>query len=149
MRTVATRTSWKLQPVTSNVIVLPFERTYSQADMEQIKFGLVPRQMEDKWFIYYEDSTLYFHRSWTGFFVYSIPFVHNENNSSSSILNVNNNKEEYNSQNPVFEIDFADFLINALLLNKRVGFPKPRNMTDAEAAFIHDVVGYARGNNEQ
>ncbi len=32
--------------------------------------GLIPQEMEDKWFIYYENEWLYFHRSWTGNGIY-------------------------------------------------------------------------------
>lgn len=31
-----------------------------------IRDGLDPQQMEDKWVVFYEDSTLFVHRSWTG-----------------------------------------------------------------------------------
>jgi len=35
--------------------------------------GLVPEEIEDKWFIYWEDDTLFFHRSWTGNCIYVSP----------------------------------------------------------------------------
>lgn len=34
--------------------------------------GFCPREMEDKWFIYYEDQKLIFRRSWTGIMIYSV-----------------------------------------------------------------------------
>lgn len=34
--------------------------------------GFVPKEMEDRWFIFYEEGWLYFHRSWTGFCVYAL-----------------------------------------------------------------------------
>ena len=37
-----------------------------------LKTGLVPKEMEDKWFIYYEHPRLFFHRSWTGQPVYRL-----------------------------------------------------------------------------
>jgi ADP-ribosylglycohydrolase len=38
----------------------------SEKHLALIRYGLRPREMEDKWFIYYEDGRLFFHRSWTG-----------------------------------------------------------------------------------
>ncbi|CAB4040993.1 Hypothetical predicted protein, partial [Paramuricea clavata] len=49
---------------------------YSDQEMEKIKFGIIPRDMDDRWFIYYgeDEETLYLHRSWTGFCVYMVKF---------------------------------------------------------------------------
>ena len=35
-----------------------------------MKKGVIPRDMEERWFIYYENEWLYFHRSWTGYGFY-------------------------------------------------------------------------------
>ena len=35
--------------------------------MDQIRAGHIPEMMEDKWFIYWQDDRLFFHRSWTGY----------------------------------------------------------------------------------
>ena len=42
--------------------------------MDLIKKGVIPKAMEDKWFIYYDTSEnkLYLHRSWTGFLMYVV-----------------------------------------------------------------------------
>lgn len=34
--------------------------------------GFVPREMEDRWFVYFDDGWLNFHRSWTGAHIFSI-----------------------------------------------------------------------------
>lgn len=34
--------------------------------------GFVPRDMDDRWFIYFEDGWLNFHRSWTGAHIYAL-----------------------------------------------------------------------------
>ena len=34
--------------------------------------GVVPSEMEDKWFIYCEDEWLNFHRSWTGAHIFAL-----------------------------------------------------------------------------
>ena len=34
--------------------------------------GLVPEDMHDRWFIFFEEGWLHFHRSWTGYWIFSI-----------------------------------------------------------------------------
>ena len=35
-------------------------------EFERLAFGFIPKQSEDKWYIYVEDYWIYFHRSWSG-----------------------------------------------------------------------------------
>ena len=43
--------------------------------MDHIRQGMIPEVMEDKWFIYWKDDALFFHRSWTGFCIYVVRFA--------------------------------------------------------------------------
>ena len=51
---------------------LNFHRIFTSVEIERLKVGLIPKVMEDKWFIYYDNHTLNIHRSWTGFHIYKI-----------------------------------------------------------------------------
>lgn len=55
--------------------LLELDRTYTDAEMAAIHKGYCPVEMEGKWFIYWKDGELFFHRSWTGFCVYVVKFV--------------------------------------------------------------------------
>jgi len=68
----AQRNSWRTQPMSDKTAQLPYTRVLSLEEYERISFGLRPRQMEDKWFIFLEDDWLYLHRSWTGTCVYKV-----------------------------------------------------------------------------
>ncbi len=48
---------------------LPFERRFTASEYERMALG-VPRDMDDKWYIYLEGDTFYFHRSWTGLCIF-------------------------------------------------------------------------------
>src|SRR5437868_5163558 len=73
---IATRQSWNTQPVPHPHARadLGFAQSYDPVDFERIKRGLIPEQMEDKWFIFFEEPWLYFHRSWTGACIYAVRF---------------------------------------------------------------------------
>ena len=65
--------------------------------METIKNGVIPEEMEDKWFIYYESSEnkLYLHRSWTGFCIYIIRFEEREDKFVATTAEVNRDPSQY------------------------------------------------------
>jgi 8-oxo-dGTP pyrophosphatase MutT (NUDIX family) len=63
---IARATDWKCRPLPARRSLLPFERTLAPAEVARLARGLVPQQMEDRWFVYLEDSVLRCHRSWTG-----------------------------------------------------------------------------------
>lgn len=85
---IAKRDDWRIQEMPSTYKIPFFEglyshekfyqedfdRLYSQEEFEKIAAGVIPKQMEDKWFIFYEEPWLYFHRSWTGFCIFEVRF---------------------------------------------------------------------------
>lgn len=66
MSQIAQPTDWKIEQMPRETDNLSFHRIFSYEEFERIRIGLVPREMEDKWFIYYDDHTLNIHRSCTG-----------------------------------------------------------------------------------
>ena len=59
----ASATSWKHLPAPSERERLQFEALFTDEEFEKLSLGLVPAQMEDKWFIYFAEGWLRFHRS--------------------------------------------------------------------------------------
>ncbi|NOU41518.1 MAG: hypothetical protein HOO85_09650 [Methylotenera sp.] len=45
---------------------------YDPEDVVRMKRGFIPKEMEQKWFIYCTDEYIYFHRSWTGNLIYKV-----------------------------------------------------------------------------
>jgi len=70
----AIRGDLKTTPLPAARASLAFDRAYSFAEFAGIQVGLVPQQMEDKWFIFFEDPWLYLHRSWTGYCEFQVRF---------------------------------------------------------------------------
>ncbi len=63
---VATRDSWKREPPGGPFDRYPLDWAYDPEDLERIRWGLIPRAMEEKWVAYADGDELFFHRSWTG-----------------------------------------------------------------------------------
>ena len=67
------------------------DRSFSDEEMAALRLGNIPKSMEDKWFWYMEEDTLWAHRSWTGYCIYQIDFKEDNNN----VVTVNRDPEQY------------------------------------------------------
>ena len=85
---------------------LSFEALYTDLDAEKMMNGFIPKEMEDKWFIYFENGWLYFHRSWTGHCIYMV-----------KIDGSNRDKEQYNNSDSALDINILSSLIQNKLIN--------------------------------
>ena len=89
-------------PVKRSIIIL--NRIFSKEQSGLITAGFIPMEMEDKWFLFFENDTLFCHRSWTGHCIYQIHFTWENgclhassaeiNRDLGQYLNVDDEKEE-------------------------------------------------------
>lgn len=72
----ARKEDWQNQaPVAAHRQALEYQRVLSVEEYHWLILGEVPRQMEDKWFIYFSEGHLYYHRSWTGICIYELELM--------------------------------------------------------------------------
>jgi hypothetical protein len=148
---IADKDCWKNTPLPTETIDLSYQRTFTKDEIEKIKKGMIPEQMEDKWFIYCQDETINIHRSWTGIQIYRVEY-HSvaDNEFQVTKVLVNGDKKHYNYQNVNEETKLLNFLIDRLLLNRQVKFPIPTNITaDQQSIFKHATIGHGRGSGEK
>lgn len=68
---IAKRSNWKnLQPMKESRARLESDARFSMGDYYRLRLGFVPRDMDDKWYLYFENDCIFIHRSWTGKCVY-------------------------------------------------------------------------------
>lgn len=63
---------WKTVEMPAKREHFVLEEELTAQDIQKIKEGHEPQEMEDKWFMYYEDGKLFIHRSWTGYCIYIV-----------------------------------------------------------------------------
>ncbi|MBN8854538.1 MAG: ADP-ribosylglycohydrolase family protein [Sphingobacteriales bacterium] len=148
MSEIAKATNWKIRKMPDEIETFTLERVFSSEEFERIRMGLVPRQMEDKWFIYYDDDVLNFHRSWSGVHVYKVALRNTGNNNyETTEVVVNRNRKQYNQGNPEYDVLLVNYLIDRLLLGKNIPFPTPHKLEGEERQiYKHAIVGYAEPN---
>ena len=132
MTRLANRTDWKTKALPKKRTTISLDRLFSNEQMKRIKDGLVPREMEDKWFIYWDGKFLRFHRSWTGFCVYVVRFVHEGSGARIVEALVNRDPSQYRIDNDGYDKAMIDFLIDVLLLQQPHSFPV-RGNTETDA----------------
>jgi hypothetical protein len=117
----ATTADWKTSPMPEDYVVLPpTDISFNEEEYYKIQSGFIPGSMEDKWFLFFENNTLYCHRSWTGIAVYEISFM--KENDTCSIRQIKFNTHVYKKDHTVDlnrELELALFLIKTVLLDAR------------------------------
>ena len=66
---IATKDDWETTDMPDRHEEFILERIFTDKQMDILRHGNIPQEMEDKWFWYMEGNNLYAHRSCTGFCV--------------------------------------------------------------------------------
>ena len=147
---IATRESWDTKPMPETRARISYERSFDAAEHARVARGLVPVEMEDKWFVFYEAPWLWLHRSWTGIAIYGVRLRAEGEGSVVEEAIVNRDPAQYRETDDAHDAAVLSFLVEALLLGRAVPFPL-RAGTPAEKADLlrHHVVGNARPSPEE
>lgn len=113
---IARREGWKTEPLPDRHVTLPVNETFSAEEMSRIRQGFIPQEMEDKWFIFYEDDTLHCHRSWTGNCIYQALFVEQDGAFVCTQVRANRDQNQYRAPDDAEDVKSFLRLVNNVLL---------------------------------
>jgi len=99
--------------------------------------------MEDKWFIYWKDDALFFHRSWTGFCIYVVRFVAEGGSWKMTQAELNRNPKQYTETSAERDARMISYLVDVLLLHKDSEFPSKEPSSEKSALMNWSQVGRA------
>ena len=133
----ATRESWTNQPLPEKRSALALRRDFTGEEYEALRRGLIPQAMEDKWFIFMEGDTLFFHRSWTGFCIYQVSLRREGAGYVVAEALVNRDASQYSGGSEGYDLKLLSFLIDNFLLGKVSMFPLPAGVPAGVAAGLH------------
>lgn len=71
-RAIAQKSDWNTCEMPLLHKSFKLKRSFSEEELQNLRYGHVPQEMEDKWFWYMEGNTLFAHRSWTGACIYIV-----------------------------------------------------------------------------
>ena len=139
MEIKAKSTSWKCIPFEEGVPI-PVDVEGTTEDLEKVKLGFIPAQMEDKWFIYFQSPYLYLHRSWTGRPVYRIEIEGDEARFwvKESLIS----RDLAEGEDLQYQGLLARFLVSNILLQRGVDFPMPPDVVEKrKGVYQHHIAG--------
>jgi len=139
----AKQSDWQTEELPSSRSTVSLRRVFSPDEMPRIRAGLVPKAMEDKWFIYWENDTLYFHRSWTGICVYIVRFAAERDGYRMVEADLNRDPEQYNETSDNRDAKMISYLIDALLLQQPAVFPSEDDNSETNIILQWSQVGRA------
>ena len=128
MNNMATKESWQNVPINNpksvniSEIAPDLKLFFSEEQYKMLHKGLIPKQMEDKWFIYFENDWLYFHRSWTGNGIFKAKITKEMGEQEDQEYKINEfyverDKNIYKNDEDIYDLDVLLQLILWGLLN--------------------------------
>ncbi|MFN8379568.1 MAG: hypothetical protein U0452_12950 [Anaerolineae bacterium] len=113
---IARRSDWTTKPMSAKRTRIPVELHYSPAEMGFIRRGFIPQVMDEKWFIFFENQTLHFHRSWTGYEILRAQFHAQEGEYVVREIVACRDPELYKQSDDDYDVSQFQFLIDLVLL---------------------------------
>ena len=115
MDNIATSTTWKNIPI-DRPKRIDIQLHFTNEEFLKLSIGLIPQQMEDKWFVYYHNEWIYFHRSWTGCGIYKAQIFKENESYLIKDFWVERNFTNYQRINDFIDIrTFSELIADRLL----------------------------------
>ena len=118
VRRIATKEDWEIYPMPEKNTSFKIKRKFNAQEIENLKAGHIPEEMEDRWFSYFEDNKLYIHRSWSGNCIFIVEFDFRSGFLSKFTGNkhrvtVNRDENQYNCDSIDEDIELLDELLRS------------------------------------
>ncbi len=116
-RAIARRTDWQSKFMPAARVTLPLKTRYSLQEEATIIRGCLPDSQDDKWFIFYEDSVLHCHRSWTGICIFRVHFKPCDSGWQAWQVEINRHSGQYTATDEREDLALLDMIIEQLLIH--------------------------------
>ncbi len=89
--------------------------SFNEEEYQKLILGLSPKEMENRWRIKFENDTLFFQRSWTGFIIFEAKIYKENDRYFINEFLVERNPEKYRITDDAYDIEVITNKINKLL----------------------------------
>lgn len=128
---------WGPAPDPDPCEVIDVDRAFTRAQVDLIRRGRRPREMEDKWFLEFEGLRLRCRRSWTGYCVFVVEFQEEAGGGLRAVrVKASRDTPRYESRGREEDLAILRFLIDRVLLGDAdVALPPGMDAITAWALF--------------
>ena len=115
MNKTISRDNWRIvdMPVESETTLLNIK--LAAAEYQALVIGFLPKDMDDRWFMYANDGWLNLHRSWTGHCIFRLKIEKTDDGCILSELQVNRDYNQYKSTNIEADKNEAESVLRYLI----------------------------------
>lgn len=131
---IAAPHDWFTAPLPGRRATLAIERSFSADEMARLGRGLIPDSMDDRWFVYWDDAQLFFHRSWTGFGVYIAHLARRGDAFVLTHAEVNRDPEQYAETDDRYDTAILNYLLDSQLPGSDAEWPLRENAPEGTAS---------------
>ncbi len=111
----ATSKSWgNLKPMPEQHIVIPLNWSIPIKAMDIVRKGFIPQDMSDHWFVYCDDKSIHFYRSWSKDCIWEAQYQIGETHTTFTSLVSNRMPEQYKETNTLADKLFFMALVSDL-----------------------------------
>lgn len=138
----ATKESWNIKPLPELCVRLELDGVISAEHTSKLKNGYIPRTPQDKWFIYYEDGWVHFHRATSGSCIFQLRVEPNDDHFIAPYVLVNRDPQQYRTIDDNYDVEMMAYLIDRYLFGRNPQFPVPSRFNKYhKAAHAEHVIG--------
>jgi len=106
---------WKIEAMPNETENFYCGRNLTPQDYSKISSGLIPSSMDDKWFIYSQEESIYFHRSWTDHCIFIARVEKKGDEIFLGEVTVNKNPEQFGAQDIEVKKGMFEKLVDLVL----------------------------------
>lgn len=139
---IATRESWRTKPLPDQFVQLELDGVFAAEDAAKLHAGYIPRQPQDKWFIYRDVDWLNFHRAQSGSCIFKLRVKPNDDHFLAPYVLVNRDPSQYKTISDEYDVQIMAYLIERYLFGRNPPFPTPSKFNKHhKAAHAEHVIG--------
>jgi hypothetical protein len=118
MTKIISRDSWRIvdMPLTYETTSLNIKLT--GIEFQALIIGFLPKETDDRWFMYLNEGWINLHRSWTGHCIFRIKVEVMDEGCLLSELQVNRDHNQYKSTNIEADKNEAESVLRSLIIKK-------------------------------
>jgi hypothetical protein len=120
MKKTTTRDDWSIfdMPVTYETTFL--NKELAAGEYQALLSGFLPRDMDDRWFMYANEGYVYLHRSWTGHCIFRLKIEVKKEGCLLTELRINRDTNQYKSTNVEADKNEVDSILSYLIALKKI-----------------------------